>query len=198
MLTPSDIRDPKLKSGFRFVGYQHDKSTKPYHAQIMNEFGPRKNWYGPWRDTPEEAAQDYCDYVNGQRGATPAPQLKSAGHQGKRDRIQRTPEEIAALGVLKDARGRRKGKQGFVYLIGEVEGEYALKIGFSTKPVARPAELQTGNPRPLVLIAQKPGTEADERALHAKFAHLNILQEWFEQHSDIFAEFGIEEVTSTA
>lgn len=124
--------------------------------------------------------------------------LKSAGHQGRREPIQRDPEIEAALGVLRDARGERTGHQGYVYLIGVESAadnpilQFAVKVGFSTNPEARVAELQTGNPMKLCLHAKIPGTRDDEARLHEKYAHLNILQEWFRPTFALLAEFSIE------
>lgn len=200
MLTIEDIRNPKRKSGFNYVNYDHRSKKNPYRAQVGGSTSDPRYWRAEhWRPTAEAAAQDYCDHINGQQAATSAirPTLKSAGHVGRRDRIERDAEVEAALGVLRDARGRRKGKQGFVYLIGELEkGQPTpyVKIGYSTKPDARPAELQTGNPRPLRVLASMPGTEGPngtEGKLQQKYIQHNELGEWFEGCEDIFAEFGL-------
>lgn len=196
-LTIEDIRNPARKSGFN-----HVKGKRPdgnYHAQMGQTRALPKGWHGPRRATAEEAAQDYCDFVNSKRGATPAiPQavkLKSAGHQTRVRRIHRDPEELAALGTLRDARAQRAGVQGYVYLIVEdIPGgalEYG-KIGYSTNPPKRAAELQTGNPRPLRLLLSKPGTEADEAALHQKYIRQNVLQEWFLITKELLLEWDAE------
>jgi hypothetical protein len=117
--------------------------------------------------------------------------LRSAGHTAKRDRLPDDPEVQAALGVLRDARGQRQGNQGYVYCIGEAEGVSPLvKIGYSTNPEARVGELQTGNGRQLFLLAYFAGTEADEKALHAKYIKDNTLQEWFTPSDGLLGEFG--------
>lgn len=191
--TIEDLREPSFKSGFRHVGFSPDM-TKPYHAQV---YGGKRNkagheWQGPGRLTGEEAAQDYLDHIH-QRPQQPAPSLKTAGHNGKRDPIQRDPEVEAALGVLRDARGQRQGRQGYVYLIIEKIPGGGLrygKVGYSTNPQARVAELQCGNPRPLTLhgIKAVPGPEA-EAELHRKYAYQNVLQEWFWITKDLLLEF---------
>jgi Meiotically up-regulated gene 113 len=187
LLTPNDIRDSSRRSGFQFVIWDEYSTRGPYRAQ--RRVGPdteaRSHWYGPRRATAEEAAQDYCDYINGS-GVTPATPLKSAGHKGKRRRLSDDPEVAAALGVLRDARGQRQGNQGYVYCI--TDGEY-IKIGYSTKPEARLAELQTGNARKLSLVGSKPGTVEDEAALHQKYIEHNVLQEWFRLDAAILSEF---------
>ena len=102
----------------------------------------------------------------------------------------------------------RDGSQGFLYLIGmeyptafpprdpsKVNiAAWAVKLGWSENPEARIATLQTGNPAKLVLLATKPGTLEDERALHAKYLHVNILQEWFRPTLPLLLEFGLREV----
>lgn len=168
-----------------------DGAKSPYVANVYGGTRDRagRQWQGPRRQTAVEAAQDYCDYVNGlpviQR---PKGRPKRAGHSVTRTTpVARDPEVEAALGVLRDFRAQRRGVQGYVYLI--TDGEY-VKIGYSVNPPKRVAELQTGNARVLSLLGTIKGTEQDERALHAKYAHLNVLQEWFELDSAILAEFG--------
>ena len=261
-MTIDDLRSATLKSGFRNVALQHDKRTKAFHAQVMDAFGKRRNWYGPWRDTgeeaaqdyldylagqppltiedirnpkrrsgfdhvrfnshdgharkpyqangggrgtatgnpggpawfgsrraaAEEAAQDYCDYVNAQRPQQPVPSmaLRTAGHVYDIEKSERGPEVEAALGVLRDYKAQRDGRQGYVYLISDGT---AYKVGYSVNPNKRVAELQTGNPRKLSLLASIPGTEADEKALHQKYISDNLLQEWFAASPELRSEF---------
>lgn len=143
--------------------------------------------------------------------ATPAPALRSAGHKrsatpatrkdfSKQQELDRLRKRVRALEALK-----REGSQGFLYLIGmEFQTLYpsteagkvyiwthAVKIGWSEAPDARIASLQTGNPQKLVLLATKPGTLDDERALHAKYLPDNVLQEWFRPTMALLLEFGL-------
>jgi hypothetical protein len=193
-LTIEDLRDPSRASGFRYVTYRaHRAATKPFQAQ----HGPKRH-LGPRRATAEEAAQDYCDHVNGRQIPTPRL-LRSAGHKRpKRRTLPRDPEVEAALGVLRDARAQREGEQGYVYCIGERDRLYAVKIGYSVNPPKRVPELQTGNPRTLVLLGYFPGTEDDEKAMHAKYAEDNILQEWFRPSPALLSEFDNKEVKAAA
>jgi hypothetical protein len=73
VVTIEDIRNPSRQSGFEHVGNATTKGrTTRYRAQVG---GTAANaWRGPSRKTAEEAAQDYCDYVNGQAQAPPATQ----------------------------------------------------------------------------------------------------------------------------
>ena len=60
-----------------------------------------------------------------------------------------------------------------------------VKIGTSDNPRLRVAECQTGNPEPIELLGTIPGTRTLEAALHARFAHLRGLGEWFELAGDL-------------
>lgn len=213
MITPDDLRNPALKSGYDRVNYDRTKTpsgaprSKPYRAQITRRDGrPGMEPVGRWRATAREAAQDFCDWYNGggKRLVKLGKVLKSAGHKARRDPIKDDPEVQAALGVLRDARGQQEGRQGYVYLIGEEEygppglnGGNIAKIGYSTNPEARVAELQTGNGRRLKLLGKIKGTPADEAALHAKYADQNVLQEWFRLTTNLLLEFKIAPVERT-
>ena len=54
-----------------------------------------------------------------------------------------------------------------------------VKIGFTTDLEQRLRNLQSASPYPLVLRATFPGTEADERKLHRRFAANRLHGEWF-------------------
>ena len=190
MLTPNDLVNPARKSGYNHVNHaggvgQGKRTGKPWKSGVRTRNGGYA-WRSPRRATPLEAAQDYCDYVNGQHAATPAT-LMTAGHEYIVDERDTDPEYQAALGVIRDRTAqRREGRQGYVYLI--TDGEY-LKIGYSVNPEKRVAELQTGNARPLRLLGKIEGTEADERALHQKYIRNNVLQEWFHINGPLLQEF---------
>jgi hypothetical protein len=194
-ITPKDIENPARKSGYDGVIVDHGGGhrDKPFRAEVSyrggRASGTARGWRGPRRATALEAAQDRCDYINTGGVATPAT-LRSAGHSGRRRTRVIDEEERAALGVLRDKRAMRSRqvKQGYVYCI--TDGT-AVKIGYSLKPEARVAELQTGNPRPLRLLATQKGTEADEKALHVRYLHLNVLQEWFRPTNKLLSEFGL-------
>lgn len=80
----------------------------------------------------------------------------------------------------------REPKQpGHVYFVRAPSSE-AIKIGYSTDPLARFANLQTGSPELLLFYGSIPGTRADERALHEKFFHLRINGEWFHACDELF------------
>lgn len=197
MLTPNDIRNPKRKSGFDHVTYAASPAypaKKPYQADV-NAGGShnQRAFKGPRRATALEAAWDYCNYVNGSPLVQPTARLKSAEHNGKRAK-RSVPSDIeAARGMIRDYEAQVRGDvQGYVYLIAEVPpggGLHYVKIGYSVNPEARVVELQTANPRTLKLLYAMPGTEADEKALHAKYIKQNVLQEWFIVSKEMLLEF---------
>lgn len=197
MLTIEDLRNPARKSGFDYVRqHPNPRSERRFQAQgggrkVRNGrkvSGPA--WEGAYFATAEEAAQDYCDYINGS-GAITAKQLRSAGHDGKRDSLPSDAMTQQALGMLRDARAQRQGRQGYVYCIAEAEGIGPLvKLGYSTNPQARVAELQTGNGRKLFLLGYFAGTMADESAIHQEFIEDNKLQEWFRPSDELLSKFG--------
>lgn len=193
MLTPADIRNPKRKSGYNYVTFNPGSSRKgPYYAK-HNTGGTsdptRPSWHGPRRASALEAAQDYCDYVNGLGVPTPTAN-KSAGHKRPKGPKRRVPSDIqAAKGMVRDWEAQqRRNVQGYVYCI--TDGT-AVKIGYSVAPEKRVPELQTGNPRVLTLLGFLKGTEADERRLHRKHRAENILQEWFRPTPAVLSEFNI-------
>ena len=66
-----------------------------------------------------------------------------------------------------------------------------MKVGYSTNPEARVVELQTGNWRPLRLLAKIEGTETDEKALHVEFIEDNLVGEWFKPSEALLSRFGL-------
>lgn len=66
-----------------------------------------------------------------------------------------------------------------IYFIQEVP-DGAVKIGYTGgDPYARLASLQTGNSKPLRVLAFAPGGPKEERDLHERFADLRLQGEWF-------------------
>lgn len=55
----------------------------------------------------------------------------------------------------------------------------AVKIGISTNPNTRLSALRTASGDDLILVARYPGTIADERDAHVRFAECRIDREWF-------------------
>lgn len=81
-------------------------------------------------------------------------------------------------------------KDGYVYLI-EAADVSRLKIGFAKRVQERLDGLKTGSPVELKLIASIVGTPDTERAMHKTFAQYRVHLEWFRDHPDIRAAFGI-------
>lgn len=196
-ITPKDIENSKRKSGYNHVGSASAGPNGGGKAPLWRAQSGKGNthgksnrsaesrWRGPTRTTQLDAAQDYCDYINGQQ--TPAaPALTYAGH-GSTPSPAKSPEEAALLADLKALREPTDGS-GYVYLIREKGTRYA-KIG-STKG-SRLASLQTGNPRMLTEVARKavPDMLREERRIHAKFASDNKLGEWFTYSEALRKEF---------
>lgn len=70
-------------------------------------------------------------------------------------------------------------KRPRVYFLQERGG--AIKIGFTESSVRdRVADLQSGNPRPLRVLAEIQGGREEEGRWHERFDHLRIGGEWFE------------------
>lgn len=190
VITPKDIENPARKSGYDHVyGPRADRTNPAFYARryggTLDKAG--RSWQGSRRRTAIEAAQDYCDYING-NNVSPAPTLKSAGHSYSLEREHQDPEVAAAYGVIRDAKAQKAGKQGYVYLICEKATKYG-KIGYSVNPEKRIAEIQTGNPRQLELVGKIEGKPEDEAAMHAKYIEQNVLQEWFTVTPELKAEF---------
>lgn len=211
-LTPDDIRNPRRQSGFNYVTRAHSTGSRtPLWCARKGQFNKgtaATDWHGPCRKDPLEAAQDYCDYVNGSPSRMPK-RLKTAGHKQRTPRTPRkgptaTEQRIAEL--EKELRGLKRqrekdssGRQGYVYCIAEAAapheptlvltrkkevvaaliGARGVKIGHAVDPHKRIAELQTGNPRKLILLGFIKGTMEDEAHLHQRFHKDNVLQEWF-------------------
>jgi hypothetical protein len=60
-----------------------------------------------------------------------------------------------------------------------------IKIGRTRDVWKRRKELQTGNSRPLNVLATVTGDGQTERALHSTFAHLRLMGEWFRADSEL-------------
>lgn len=144
---------------------------------------------GPWRSTPEEAAQDYCDYVNSGALAL-APNLTFAGHTTIKQDKQVSPKRAMAYQLLKEAAAEENTDMtGYVYCISDGT---AMKLGMSIgHPQNRLKSLQTGNPRLLTLLAFKrvPDRMTAEMELHVKYKDTNLLGEWFTYNEAILKEF---------
>lgn len=200
-VTIEDLRAPKSKTGFRYVynilsaNDAGNRAGQPFQAQ--KRIGSnRHGWIGPRRGTAKEAAQDYCDYING-NGVSLAPKLNTASHP-RRKKHKMTKAEAEAWRKFQEERAKRKAKEAppaeHIYLIAETGCSDAVKVGHSSD--TRIADLQTGNPRELRLLAKLPGSRDDEQALHARFIHLHedwMRGEWFRPTPELLSVFDLDE-----
>jgi hypothetical protein len=83
-------------------------------------------------------------------------------------------------------RGARESQLGGVYIM-QIEGESPVKIGHGIDPIARKKALQTGNPRPLIILRVIPSANAYrlEQALHKRYEAFCIRKEWFDLPPDV-------------
>lgn len=81
---------------------------------------------------------------------------------------------------------RTRPQSGFVYVVG-LRGFDMAKIGYSTDPERRVAQLESGAGMTggMVLLAQIPGTPPHERRLHRRFAGRRLFGEWFRLSGEI-------------
>lgn len=77
-----------------------------------------------------------------------------------------------------------KERDGLVYFVEAGRGG-SIKIGWTQDLDRRIAELQTANAKKLYVLGSVAGTLDDESAFHARFAHLRLEAEWFENSSEI-------------
>lgn len=73
-----------------------------------------------------------------------------------------------------------------IYLIENTNG--MVKIGCSADPWKRCHTIASSSPYPVTVIAQWPGSHAEERELHSRFAGLHAHREWFRVEGPL-AEF---------
>lgn len=77
-----------------------------------------------------------------------------------------------------------KVSPGFVYFM--EMGDF-IKIGWSTWPESRRADLQTSNPYDIKLLGAFPGSIHSEAGLHTMFASLRGRGEWFRKSDGLLA-----------
>ena len=193
MLTPADLATDSA-SGYKYVrsasaGPNGGGKTVLWKAEIRRG---SMLWRSEYFRRPIDAAKACCDYIN--TNDLPDPKkLKTAGHAYDIESTERDPEVESALGVLRDHRAQKAGRQGYVYCIGEVDehGELTdyVKIGYSVNPRKRIAELQCGNPRRLRMIGFIEGTQADEANMHSAYLEYNVMQEWFRATDGLIEQF---------
>ena len=83
----------------------------------------------------------------------------------------------------------RRSDPTTVYFIQQGDGG-PIKVGVACDPTRRLAELQTGCPDKLRLLATRPGGIQEEHRLHAQFAQSRIRGEWFRPSVELIALIG--------
>ncbi len=68
--------------------------------------------------------------------------------------------------------------QTYVYAI-HCPNKAEVKIGYSSNPIARLSQLQTGNTDRLDLLMTFPGGRELEQTIHEELQHLRVTGEWF-------------------
>lgn len=87
-----------------------------------------------------------------------------------------------AVRAMEEAIAQRDGTSVYFAAAGD-----RIKIGWSRRVGSRIAELQTGNPDPVVLLATMPGSRGRERELHRQFANARLAGEWFARTPELSA-----------
>ncbi len=68
---------------------------------------------------------------------------------------------------------------GTIYFVRQVGGVGPIKIGFAINVKSRLGQIAAYSPVPLEVVAQVPGTLAQEKALHGMFSEHHSHREWF-------------------
>lgn len=197
MITVGSIRNSARLGGYDHVhraGQHPGRWRAVVYGGKLDTAGTA--WRGPVRNTPLDAAQDYCDHANGNPTGMWRP-LRTAGHTGPRKPSKQTkhPKLVEADRLRREAMAdisSTDDNSGYVYCIGENRSTVAVKVGKSKDhPQHRLGGLQTGNPRLLVVLGyiETDDRHELERKLHAKYANLNLLQEWFRPTRELLSEF---------
>ena len=76
--------------------------------------------------------------------------------------------------------GMRNASPDHLYVIGEGKGCGVVKIGRSSNPADRLAEIQTGNHKKMRLLYVEPDAGHIERRVHQQFTKMHISGEWFD------------------
>lgn len=76
-------------------------------------------------------------------------------------------------------------RPGFVYFASCDFPDFPVKIGWASDVAARMVTLQCALPYRVVLLAQMPGTLADEHAFHIGYTAERLQGEWFKRCPDL-------------
>jgi hypothetical protein len=154
------------------------RPRRPKARKLM--FGPENTWLTKRRDGASSRWM-IAWYDPGTRNV----RYRSTGT----DVLARAKEMLVVFQLPENARtlpARTRRVSDQIYFIGGDTG--AIKIGLARSPERRLISLQCGSPIQLRILAQGPGSQRDERALHQRFAAHRLHGEWFEPHPTILAE----------
>lgn len=122
---------------------------------------------------------------------------------GTREAAQAKAQMLASPRIILTAGERERLAQAFrahsescstVYIIGRCDGVGPVKVGFTSQNVAaRLAQIQTGHPFELSVLAAFAGTMSAERWLHWKLRHHRLNGEWFARDAvrELLAKAGV-------
>lgn len=191
MITIEDLQKGDSRK-YKYVRYGHSGSKlHPFFGQVEKRVSPGDTAHtrvtlfrGTRRATPEEAAQDAADYLN---GLTPEPAQVAFHTSTAREaeviaRLEATGKVGTRSEKLDTKPSEPRGKvAGFVYFIRNVRG--AVKIGAAVNPLSRLRTFQTANDDNLELIGfiETDDMYGTEQKLHRQFRHARLRGEWFRE-----------------
>lgn len=207
-VTIEDIRNEQNVSGFSHVykacfepkdnhtGHASGQ-TRPFQATLFRDKEKGSRLYGPRRATAEEAAQDYCDYINGAE-LPQRPQLKRPA----RKNLPKPKPLVDDLGKairehFKANEQKRQGEREWWIYCCHATGTDKCKVGYTSDLKKRLGQLQSGCWKELKFVGVyklPEGTTEDEAKveearLHAKYIKQNVLNEWFHLTPQLLDEF---------
>lgn len=204
MLTPKDLRDPRVKSGYRFVHVVRSHGQNGYadgpdkyvavgarrpQGDVKQHGGSVFAFRGPRRATAVQAAQDRCDYINGQIGATlaslpsyDAPVIDMGGSK----RHAPVPEEV------KVEREQYVGPHDlYDVLVVSANGEIVCrKVGITARGKLRYSDICTTwgcSIKPVSRAKTYPSKAAALEAEAARVAEVCTQPEWRRVAKEAFA-----------
>ena len=188
--------DP-LKQGKYF--YLHEDPCHDYDLIVDMLWGwfPM-NWVlglssaGPYRSTKKELQKLLPTGVYQRLDDQWLPALPCQTPEIQRKGRKTTPRACtpqAAPKATSPLKVRRPGQPGEVYVI-EAVGTGLVKIGRGLSATRRVRALSTGTPYPLRLLRTVPvaDSQAQERALHARYGEFRRRGEWFALPADLLGE----------
>lgn len=94
------------------------------------------------------------------------------------------------FGLYTDAADLAAGPKTNLYVVYDLAFD-AFKFGIAVDPKDRLANLQIGNPRPLMLVTHCPATKELERYFHGQLKQWALQGEWFRSSPQVLAAAGL-------